>query len=208
MGRKRAKLEGLTFGRLHVIRCVSGGHASSWLCVCECGRTVVVGSPNRLTSGHTKSCGCLRGHKTHGESAYKHKHATAEYQAWQKMKCRCLRKTDQDYYIYGGRGILICNRWRSSYENFLSDMGRKPSTKHSLDRIDPDGNYTPKNCRWATISEQARNKRNSLRLTAFGMTMPMMDWAEKTGLPYSTISQRIVRLGWTPERAITEPKRW
>jgi len=85
-----------------------------------------------------------------------------EYAAWQNMKSRCYNHHLDSYHNYGGRGITVCDRWKDSFENFLSDMGLKPSSDYSLDRIDPDGNYEPSNCRWADTKTQTNNKRKSL----------------------------------------------
>ena len=90
------------------------------------------------------------------------KQPTPEYSAWYNMKRRCYNKNQKDYPRYGGRGIFVCNRWLDSYEAFLEDMGRRPSSRHSIDRIDNDGNYTPSNCRWADITEQNRNSSRSI----------------------------------------------
>ena len=130
-----------------------------WLCLCKCGNLKCVPSP-RFSYGITRSCGCLarQNHFKHGH-ARKNKYSPA-YQSWTCMKARCNIKSHPGYKNYGGRGIKICKRWRK-FENFLADMGnRKPG--RSLDRYpDPDGNYRPGNCRWATRKQQRNNMRVS-----------------------------------------------
>lgn len=140
------------------------GHAvNEYLCACGVAFSAVV---NNVMSGNTKSCGCLRkevvaatGRKNrrHGESRQ-----TAEYRTWMGMKIRCYYPNTNGYENYGGRGIKVCERWLNSFESFLADMGRRPSTSHSIDRVNVNGNYEPKNCRWATDKQQRRNRRCSL----------------------------------------------
>jgi hypothetical protein len=155
-----------TFGRLTVVMLLAievnylGKRSRVWLCRCVCGNLTSVQS-RYLNSGNTKSCGCLdldRKKKiVHGES---NSRMTLEYRAWISMKGRCYNKNHHKYPDYGGRGIRVCARWRTSYENFLEDMGRKPSRNHSLDRFpNNDGNYEPSNCRWATPKQQRANQR-------------------------------------------------
>lgn len=135
-------------------------------CRCVCGTVKDVWATN-LLYGKSKGCGCnfkelaKKKFTTHGRTD------TKEYLAWLSMKNRCLNDSHQNYKNYGGRGIKVCDKWRNDFDAFLKDMGEAPSKKHSIDRIDVNGNYEPKNCKWSTPGEQARNKRlanNSLRL--------------------------------------------
>ena len=169
---RRLDLVGQTFQRLHVIEFagMTFNHKSLWKCECICGGIkICIGES--LKNGHTGSCGCLRQeasrkmivklNTTHGMSS------TKFYQVWYGMKTRCYNKNNKDYKNYGGRGIIMCDRWFGSIENFIEDMypsylkhikkfGKKGT---SLDRIDVMGNYEPSNCKWSTTQEQNRNTR-------------------------------------------------
>lgn len=145
------------------------GHGNAcWLCLCDCGRLRVV-ALSSLLNGSSKSCGCLQ-KELLSRRRFKHGHsikpgvrnASREYETWLSMKARCYDRKTKSYKNYGGRGIRVCGRWLSSFENFLADMGTKPNGL-TLERIDNDGNYEPSNCKWATRLEQNRNKRNSRR---------------------------------------------
>ena len=124
-------------------------------CVCICGESKIIQFDN-LQSGHTKSCGCLmiETNTTHGMTG------SPEHDVWRQMKNRCKNKSHTSYHRYGGRGISICERWHK-FESFFKDMRRKPTPEHSIDRIDNDKGYFPENCRWATRTEQSRNKSMS-----------------------------------------------
>src|SRR6266487_1181524 len=156
-------ISGSKFGRLTAIRIAAKNKQGTyrWLCKCDCGNEAIVKVAS-LMDGNTNSCGCLL---SESMSKRKTKHNacnTPEYDAWQNMKSRCYDKNRKQYKDYGGRGILVCERWLNSFENFISDMGIKPSAKHSLDRFpDKNGNYEPANCRWANFYEQSRNTRKS-----------------------------------------------
>jgi hypothetical protein len=118
---------------------------------------------------------------------------------------RCENPKSSYYRDYGGRGIQVCDRWRASVLAFIDDMGKCPDGME-LDRVDNDGNYEPGNCRWATRLTQVRNRRNTRHLTVHGVTRPMAEWAEQSGIPYDTIKRRLI-YGWSDERAVLEPLR-
>lgn len=137
------------------------------LCECDCG-TEFIARANDVRTGNTKSCGCLY-REVVGKCNIKHGMsisvdrggaATTEYQIWRGMIQRCTNPSQNNYYLYGARGIMVCDRWLT-FENFFADMGLRPSKNHSVDRINGDGNYTPDNCRWATSKEQFANARIS-----------------------------------------------
>lgn len=130
-----------------------------WECVCDCGNVVFVNGAH-FRNGSSKSCGCTRKRNfnsiTHGQTRGG---PTPTYNSWRGMIDRCTNPNNSDYKYYGSQGVLVCPRWRDSFEAFREDMGDRPEGL-TLDRIDPNGNYCPENCRWTTISEQNKNKRN------------------------------------------------
>jgi hypothetical protein len=170
-------------------------------CRCICGKEKHV-LVNSLKCGESKSCGCQRKTRlTHGKSG------TPEYLVWLRMKQRCYDPNATRFEDWGGRGNKVCSRWKHSFPNFLKDMGAKPTSKHSLDRLDNAQDYSLENCRWATPKEQARNSRHNRYLTHDGLTLILQEWSERTGIASSTIRQRIDFCGWSVEKALTTPVR-
>jgi hypothetical protein len=152
-------------GRLRVVsraenRVSSSGRSSAaWTCLCACGRQTVVTGSN-LCNGSVQSCGCLSRDQTRKRSLRHGRSGTPEHRAWKGMIQRCTNTNAVNFRDYGGRGIKVCARWRNSFENFLADMGDRPSPQHSLDRYpNNDGDYEPTNCRWATKTQQSFNRR-------------------------------------------------
>lgn len=162
-------LTGNTYGRLLVLkpgvgRVYTSGERSSWVCQCKCGNFIDVLALS-LVTGRTKSCGCLRSElamkaaKSHGGSKH------PEYLVWQAMLNRCRNSNTTSYKYYGARGIKVCLRWHK-YENFIADMGRRPTANHSIERSKVDKGYTPSNCHWST--QEAQNKK--IELTHFSLS--------------------------------------
>lgn len=191
----------MAYGRLTIVG-EEGRTRDKHKCVCLCGNVVYV-ALNALKSGNTKSCGCLRKEMV---SARFKKHGmvnTPEYTSWQLMKDRCYNPSNKTFKYYGGAGVKVCKRWRNSFQNFLFDMGMKPSLSHSIDRINGAKIYSVKNCRWASKTEQARNRGNTLKVTFRNELRPLAEWCDILGLPYVKTYKRIWR-GWSVERAFKE----
>lgn len=196
-------LTGQKYGRLYVIefagyRSVGSRRLRYWKCLCDCGNYKEM-STKALRSNHIKSCGCgiaNRG-RTHGKSYW------PEYRVWAGMKQRCENPKQKSYKNYGARGIKVHQPWSESFESFISDIGRRPSPKHSLERINNDGDYCPENCIWATRDIQNRNSRHNAWLTYNGETLCIKDWALKLGIDISTLRCRLRT--WPLEKTMTEP---
>ena len=203
--KKVIDLTGQKFGRLTVKGRLENRDKNGrvvWRLLCDCGNEVVFDA-GRFKYGNTASCGCLRkelvgdDHRTHGLSK------TPIYNCWLSIKKRCYNEQNQDYHLYGGRGIRVCDRWMK-FENFYADMGERPEGM-SIDRIDYNGDYTPENCRWATATQQARNKRNTKVVEYGGITKPIRDFCDELSLNASTVMTRLNQQHWTVDRALSTP---
>ncbi len=202
---KRIKnLQDNIFGRLTVIKFfgTNGANRALWICKCRCGKTKTILSDS-LVSGRTKSCGCLnveqikKAKTTHG---YANK--IPEYRIWKSMTGRCNNKNNESFNNYGGRGIRVCRRWLK-FENFLLDMGKRPSKNHSIDRLNNDDGYSKNNCRWATSNQQNRNKRSNINILFNGKTQCLKDWAKELNMAYLTLYDRIHKLNWSVDKALS-----
>lgn len=179
-------------------------HRRQWRCRCSCGTERAV-LDQALKDGTSQSCGCLMKEMaagriktlnlTHGKSR------SPEYAAWCGMIGRCFRVTSSDFKNYGARGITVCDLWRNSFEAFLADLGRRPSPRHSLERIKNELGYFPGNVRWATSLEQNRNKRSNRLLTVGGVTRCISEWAKLAGVSRWKIEDGLTR-GLTAEQAV------
>lgn len=197
-------------GRLTVTSLYSRGSKDRhlfWYCVCDCGNITSVNSTH-LGSSRIRSCGCLKKEQLAQRVTKHHLSQSAEYVSWTGMKYRCYGVNCKNYKNYGGRGITICDRWLNSFDNFLEDMGFRPTPNHSIDRFpDVNGNYEPSNCRWATDAEQMRNLRGNVNITINGKTLCATDWAKEEGVSMSAglIMER-KRNGWSDYDAVFAPK--
>ncbi len=185
---------------LTVLQCLgrTGGDIM-YKCKCDCGNDKIA-SGKSVKKGDTKSCGCAyklaadkrnetpkHGHSRRGQMS-------PEYRSWLAMKNRCRNPNYADWAGYGGRGITVCERWtnENGFENFLEDMGERPSLEHSVDRYpDLNGNYEPSNCRWGTRKQQSDNRRSTVFIEHNGERLPITDWERKLGLKYMTIHSRV-----------------
>ena len=198
---KLVDLNGKKFGRWTVLELAHRDNSRTycWLCECICGtKRVVKGTP--LRNGTSQSCGCLTKDvarelkTTHGQWG------TSTYWIWHSMIQRCYNKKSQHYNYYGNRGIKVCKKWLK-FEGFFQDMGERPS-ELTLDRINNNGNYCKKNCRWTTRKKQQRNMRANINITIDGQTKSLVEWCEIFDLNYTKIHGRIYSCNWTYEEAL------
>lgn len=205
---KQINIQNKKFGNLFVVSKANNiGRFTAWNCLCDCGESVVVRTGG-LTSGNTKSCGCLR-KKVSETNFTKHGHKTnrkpsPEYTSWSLMRDRCNNKNNKNYYRYGGRGISVCEQW-VDFNNFYKDMGNRP-VGTTLERIDSNKNYCPENCCWATRKQQSRNRDYCKTVIFEGKSEKLFELAERFGIDLQLVHQRLSR-GWTVDRAIKQTPR-
>lgn len=208
-------LTGQRFGRLRVtsfagyLRTEKRNPSAYWHCICDCGKPFVVRA-DQILAGQG-SCGCLR-RENLLTSITKHGHnrvglKTSEYRTWDAMVQRCHNPKNKRYADYGGRGIIVCEHWRESFESFFADMGPRPSPHHTIERVDNDKGYSPSNCTWVLPEAQKRNMRSNRWLTFNGRTLCLTDWASELGIHRNTLDQRLQN-GWTVEKALATPVRY
>ena len=164
----------------------------AWACICACGAEFIAAG-TALRTGKAKACAqcvkesAIRNATKHGDKG------SEEYVSYSAMKARCYDPNNKRYSRYGGRGIKVCDRWIDSYANFLLDMGRKPTCRHTLERCELDGDYEPANCVWATLEDQANNKSNNTRIEIDGRVQNIGQWARETGVNRTVILRRMQR---------------
>jgi len=198
------------FGALTLIRRVPNDSfkRTRWLCKCQCGNETIA-ITSLLKNGHKTSCGCLLANKTFGERMKSHGHSvggrlSSEYAIWHGIIQRCENSLNRSFHLYGGRGIFVSPQWKT-FENFYADMGNRPA-KHSIERRDNDGPYSPENCYWATSKQQSRNKRTTVFVMFQGREMCLADAAEIAGVEYGPLYDRVIRKGWEITRALIDLK--
>ena len=171
-----------------------------WIVQCSCGSPPRPMRADHIAVDRDQSCGCNRGKKntTHGASN------TPEYRVWHGMRERCANPKAKWFRNYGGRGIRVCDQWKTSFATFIADLGPRPSPRHTLERVDNDGNYEPSNCRWATRHEQMNNTRLTTRLTIDGVTRTVSEWACAVGISRKVLRNRI-DMGWPVDSVLLSP---
>lgn len=201
--KKYDDLVGVKFNKLLVLKQVKTRSGNvGWLCKCDCGKEYEVRDYDLRIRGLRSCLDCLhRSNVVHGRSKMR------EWKIWKGMIDRCYTKDNISYNNYGGRGIVVCERWLNSFDDFLSDVGLAPSNNHTIDRFpDVNGNYEPDNTRWATILEQARNRRNNRIIEFNGERKCVSEWASISGISLSGLIGRLNN-GIPPEVALTTPSR-
>lgn len=192
---------GSKYGYLTAVRSLEGSDLGRnvWVLRCDCGQEAIA-QANPVLRGDITSCKCKRNARFFRHGMYK----SPEYRAWSSMISRCKNPGNASFADYGGRGIAVCDEWAGDFTKFFEDMGPRPSPKHQIDRIDNDGSYEVNNCRWATPSENSRNRRNTIFVECDGEVKTLAEWSYFTGIGYQTLRKRL-NAGWDAKRALTHP---
>lgn len=203
--KKSVNIADQKFSRLHAIKLHSRDkhNRERWLFKCDCGQEKII-DKSSVKTGKTKSCGCLQLENNKIVGITHNRSKTREFKIWLGIKKRCLDKNHSTHKEYGGRGIIICDKWKDSFENFLVDMGESPSNFHSIDRINNNGNYESSNCRWATRKEQQNNCRRNRIISYKGDNYTLSNLCDKLGLKYQLVYDRVTKLQWTIEEAVCQ----
>lgn len=198
-------LSGHKYGQWTVIQYagLASDRKATWLCECKCGTRKVVRAKN-LRNAQSCDCGCGRRQKTILRNTTHGRSRSPEHRTWCGMIKRCYNQNNPGYEDYGGRGITVCDRWKNSFESFLSDMGVKPFPEASIGRIDNDGNYEPNNCRWETYGQQAKNTRRNRRVVIGSDSRCFSEWAKEAGVTPSTFTNR-VEANWNEDHLLLPP---
>ena len=207
MGRPAIDLTGQKFNKLTVLERdwsypTGAGKSVYWKCLCDCGNITIVRGSN-LKNGSVKSCGC-RIYKSHNATHNMSK--TRIYREWASIKNRCYNKNNKSFKDYGGRGIKVCNEWLNSFETFKEwAYSNGYEDNLTIERKDVDGDYCPSNCTWIPFNEQQRNRKICYSFEYHGRKQDLSSWCKELNLPYKNIHNRIYKLGWSFDRAISEP---
>lgn len=205
MGRKKLIINnGDKYGRLEIVKEENeakylNGKSRRFRCKCSCGKEIIT-NLNSLRRGCSLSCGCLQKELMSSRATKHGLSGLDEYQIWKGLRKRCSLKNKKDVKNYGERGISVCERW-NNFENFYYDMGKRPSKKHSIDRIDNEKGYYKENCRWATCLEQNNNRRSSVYIEYNGERKTISQWERELGFSRGTITRRLAH-GWDMKRAV------
>lgn len=209
MGRPAINIVGQRFGYLTVLSrkgtACGASKVSTWLCQCDCGKTIVRTSQGlrKARPGTIISCGCKHGVRLviHGQTD------SRMFRIWNQMKGRCQNQNDKDFKNYGARGITVCERWQKSFIHFSEDMRDGYSDELQIDRINNNIGYSPGNCRWATVKMQANNRRSNILIQTKNGQMTVTAAAEMIGIKVVTLHARIFRYGWDVKKAMEHPVR-
>lgn len=194
------------FGRLTVVERTENSKTGKtrWRCKCDCGN-ITTPYATDLRRQNTKSCGCLNKEATTKRNFIHGMSHSSEHNIWWAMVQRCYNPKDQAFSRYGGRGITICNEWRTDFMAFFNHIGPRPSKNYSIERVNNNKGYKPGNVKWGTRIEQSNNKRDNHPITFNGQTKNLTQWARSAGINKKTLFNRINTLNWPIEKALTQP---